>query len=113
VGKPRIDLSKGTTHDVRFSYCTKCDEIFEHLAGNYKGSQCLYPESHATKKEKDEMATNTSKGKTTKARVINVKNKDSKASAKGLTTRGGKNKIGHAASDEAKALVNAKKGVGR
>jgi hypothetical protein len=98
VGKPGIDLSKATTHDVKFCYCTKCYEIVEHRADYYKGIQQHYLERHATKKENDEMASTASKGKATKARAVIVKAKDSKASAKGLTTGRGRNKIGPAAS---------------
>jgi hypothetical protein len=109
VGKPGIDLSKATTHDVKFCYCTKCDEIVKYRAGYYKGIQLHYLERHATKKEKDETAATASKGKTTKARAVSVKAEDSKASAKGLTTRRGRNKIGPAASDKAKALATVRK----
>jgi len=104
VSKPGVDLSKATTHDVRFCYCVKCDEIVEYRAGYYKGIQRHYLEKHATKKEKDTMAANTSKGKPT-----NVKTEDSRATAKGLTTRGRKKKMGPAASDEALADADERK----
>jgi hypothetical protein len=109
VGKPGIDLSKTSTHDVKFCYCTKCDEIVEYRAGYYKGIQQHYLERHATKKEKDKMAATASKGKATKARAVSVKAEDMKASATGLTTGRGRNKIGPAASDEAKALAAERK----
>jgi hypothetical protein len=109
VGKPGIDLSKATTHDVNFCYCTKCDEIVEYRAGYYKGIHQHYLERHATKKEKNKKVTTASKGKTTKARAVSVKTKDSKESAKGLTNRRGRNKTGPAASDEAKALAAVRK----
>jgi hypothetical protein len=94
---------------VFFCYCTKCDEIVKYHASYYKGIQRHYLKRHRTKKEMDEMAATASKGKTTKARAVSVKTEDSKASAKGLTTRRGRNKIGPAASDEAKALAAVRK----
>jgi hypothetical protein len=33
------DLSKTTTHDILFCYCTECDQIIEYCAGYYKGVQ--------------------------------------------------------------------------
>jgi hypothetical protein len=53
VDKPGIDLSKATTHNVKFHYFTKCDEIVQYRAGYYKGIQRHYLEKHTTKKEND------------------------------------------------------------
>jgi hypothetical protein len=102
VGKPGIDLSKVTTHNARFCYCTKSDEIVEYRAGYCKGIQRHYLESHTTKKEKDKMAANTSNGKTTKEQ-------GSKSICKGIHDQRWKEQDQTCCFPEAKALADVRK----